>query len=152
VSGGVSVSLAPGVAAAVQDLRAKAVAADVPARIAAKDATVWGPDAEAEAAVRLGWVELARTSRELVERMAALRDGLTADGIDHVVLAGMGGSSLAPEVITRTAGVELTVLGRARRPAGPDRGGGQLQVRRHGGDRQPPPGLPAGIPGPRAVG
>jgi glucose-6-phosphate isomerase len=110
VSGAVAVSLAPDVAAAVQDLRAKAVAADVPARIAAKDATVWGPDAEAEAAVRLGWVELARTSRELVERMAALRDGLTADGIDHVVLAGMGGSSLAPEVITRTAGVELTVL------------------------------------------
>ncbi|HZC40027.1 MAG TPA: glucose-6-phosphate isomerase, partial [Streptosporangiaceae bacterium] len=30
--------------------------------------------------------------------------------LDHVVLAGMGGSSLAPEVITRTAGVPLTVL------------------------------------------
>nr|WP_281352214.1 hypothetical protein [Phytoactinopolyspora alkaliphila] len=30
--------------------------------------------------------------------------------MDRIVLAGMGGSSLAPEVITRTAGVELTVL------------------------------------------
>ena len=31
-------------------------------------------------------------------------------GLDHVVLAGMGGSSLAPEVIARTLGVRLTVL------------------------------------------
>ena len=35
---------------------------------------------------------------------------LRADGVDHVVLAGMGGSSLAPEVIAATYGVELTVL------------------------------------------
>jgi hypothetical protein len=94
----------------LEELRTKAIADNVPARIAGKDATTWGPDAESEAAVRLGWVDLARTSRDLVDRLAALRDGLTADGIDHVVLAGMGGSSLAPEVITRTAGVELTVL------------------------------------------
>ena len=33
-----------------------------------------------------------------------LRERLAAEGLDHVVLAGMGGSSLAPEVITRTAG------------------------------------------------
>jgi glucose-6-phosphate isomerase len=31
-------------------------------------------------------------------------------GLDHIVLAGMGGSSLAPEVITRTAGTPLTIL------------------------------------------
>ena len=42
---------------------------------------------------------------------AALRDALQADvGIDRVVLAGMGGSSLAPEVICATAGVELVTL------------------------------------------
>lgn len=33
-----------------------------------------------------------------------------AEGLDHVVLAGMGGSSLAPEVITGSADVPLTVL------------------------------------------
>ena len=33
-----------------------------------------------------------------------------AEGVDHVVLCGMGGSSLAPEVICATAGVELVVL------------------------------------------
>ncbi|MEE1620205.1 glucose-6-phosphate isomerase [Zafaria sp. Z1313] len=86
------------------------VADRVASRIAAKDATLWGPEAEAEASIRLGWVELAETSRPLVEQITALRDELRAEGVDRVVLAGMGGSSLAPEVIAATAGVELTVL------------------------------------------
>jgi len=76
--------------------------------LAAKDPTLWGPAAEAEASVRLGWVDTFRRSRELLPRLAALRDELPP--YDHVVLAGMGGSSLAPEVITRTMGVGLTVL------------------------------------------
>ena len=53
---------------------------------------------------------LAETSRPLVAEIAALRDELAAEGVDHVVLAGMGGSSLAPEVICATAGVELVTL------------------------------------------
>ena len=40
----------------------------------------------------------------------AARPASRRPGIDHVVLAGMGGSSLAPEVIAATAGVRLTVL------------------------------------------
>ena len=40
----------------------------------------------------------------------ALRDALRAEGVSRIVLCGMGGSSLAPEVIAGTAGVELTVL------------------------------------------
>ncbi|MCW2623139.1 MAG: phosphoglucose isomerase, partial [Frankiales bacterium] len=43
-------------------------------------------------------------------RLRSLRDTLRAEGIDRVVLCGMGGSSLAPEVICRTEGVPLTVL------------------------------------------
>jgi glucose-6-phosphate isomerase len=82
----------------------------VPEKIAAKDATLWGPEAESEASIRLGWVDLAKTSRPLLAEIEALRAELLAEGVDHVVLAGMGGSSLAPEVITRTAGVPLTVL------------------------------------------
>ncbi len=79
-------------------------------RLFAKDPTLWGPDAESESAVRLSWVSLGRTSRPLVGEVAALRDHLAEQGVDHVVLCGMGGSSLAPEVICATAGVELTVL------------------------------------------
>jgi glucose-6-phosphate isomerase len=79
-------------------------------RIFAKDHTLWGPDAEAESAVRLGWVEAATVSQPLVKDILELRDALKSEGVTRIVLCGMGGSSLAPEVIAGTAGVELTVL------------------------------------------
>jgi glucose-6-phosphate isomerase len=76
----------------------------------AQDATLWGPDAESESAIRLSWVNLPRSSRPLLGEIAALRDQLRGEGVDRVVLCGMGGSSLAPEVICATAGVDLVVL------------------------------------------
>ncbi|HET6668488.1 MAG TPA: glucose-6-phosphate isomerase, partial [Intrasporangium sp.] len=79
-------------------------------RLFAKDATLWGPDAESEASIRLAWVGLATSSRPLVGEIAALREVFAEEGIDHVVLCGMGGSSLAPEVICATAGKPLVVL------------------------------------------
>ncbi|MFC9351993.1 glucose-6-phosphate isomerase [Arthrobacter sp. NPDC057013] len=82
----------------------------VATRIFAKDHTLWGPDAEAESAIRLGWVEAPTVSRALVDGILELRDALQAEGVTRIVLCGMGGSSLAPEVIAGTAGVELTVL------------------------------------------
>lgn len=69
-------------------------------RIAAKDPTIWGR--ESEAAIRLGWVDLAERSRSLLPRLDALEAHIRDLGIDRVVLSGMGGSSLAPEVISRT--------------------------------------------------
>ena len=97
---------------------ADAIAAHVPALVASgfasrlfeQDATLWGPDAEAESRVRLSWVGLPRSSRPLVKEIAALRDHLSGKGLDHVVLCGMGGSSLAPEVICATAGLRITIL------------------------------------------
>ncbi|HEX3778946.1 MAG TPA: glucose-6-phosphate isomerase [Pseudonocardiaceae bacterium] len=82
----------------------------VASKLAAQDSTLWGPDAESEAAIRLSWTGLAETSRPLVEQITALRTELAAEGVGRVVLAGMGGSSLAPEVIAGTAGVPLVVL------------------------------------------
>lgn len=82
----------------------------VASRITAQDPTLWGPAAEEEAARRLGWTEAVVVSEGLVDDIIALRDQLRDAGVDRVVLGGMGGSSLAPEVITRTAGVPLTVL------------------------------------------
>jgi glucose-6-phosphate isomerase len=78
--------------------------------ITALDPALWGPDAEEEAAKRLGWTESVAISRPLVPEIIALREDLHAAGVRHIALAGMGGSSLAPEVITRTSGIELTVL------------------------------------------
>jgi glucose-6-phosphate isomerase len=88
--------------------RAELVADQVPAKLAEQDATLWGPDAQPEASIRLGWVDTYQRSRDLVPLLKDLRKEL--HGLDHVVLAGMGGSSLAPEVIARTLGVGLTVL------------------------------------------
>ncbi|GAA1754971.1 glucose-6-phosphate isomerase [Agromyces humatus] len=78
--------------------------------ITAQDATLWGSHAEAESEKRLGWTEAVAVSRPLVAEIESLREQLEADGVRHIVLGGMGGSSLAPEVITRTARVDLTVL------------------------------------------
>lgn len=78
--------------------------------ITAGDADLWGPAASEEAAKRLGWVQAVTVSRPLVSEITALRDVLRADGVTRIVLAGMGGSSLAPEVIAQTAGVPLVIL------------------------------------------
>lgn len=107
-----------GLAVAASGPAAEAVGRHVPALVAdgfasrlfARDATLWGPAAEAESAIRLSWVGLARSSRPLLGEIAALRADIGQVGLDHVVLCGMGGSSLAPEVICGTAGVDLTVL------------------------------------------
>jgi glucose-6-phosphate isomerase len=82
----------------------------VASRITGLDASLWGADAEEEAAKRLGWTESVSVSTPLVPDILALRDKLRGAGVNHFVLGGMGGSSLAPEVITQTEGVELTVL------------------------------------------
>jgi transaldolase / glucose-6-phosphate isomerase len=82
----------------------------VASRIFAKDHTLWGPDAQAEASIRLGWVDAASESLELVPEVLELRKTLRSTGLNRVVLCGMGGSSLAPEVIAASSGVDLVVL------------------------------------------
>jgi glucose-6-phosphate isomerase len=108
--GGISLTLGYRDEQALADAVTELVDAKVASGIAAQDATLWGPDAESEAAIRLSWVGLAESSRPLLAEIDALRAELAAEGVDHVVLAGMGGSSLAPEVIAATAGVELITL------------------------------------------
>ncbi|WP_406675464.1 glucose-6-phosphate isomerase [Nonomuraea sp. N2-4H] len=99
-----------GVAAAASSVAGRLVADGVPARLADGDPTLWGEDAEAEAAARLGWLSLPRHSRELLPVLGRLADRARAAGLTNVVLAGMGGSSLAAQVICDTADVPLTVL------------------------------------------
>ncbi|QRP43772.1 glucose-6-phosphate isomerase [Amycolatopsis sp. FDAARGOS 1241] len=91
-------------------LAERLIADQAASKLAAHDSTLWGPDAESEASIRLSWTSLHKSSRPLIGEIEALRAELQAEGVDRVVLAGMGGSSLAPEVITATAGVALTVL------------------------------------------
>lgn len=78
--------------------------------VTAGDATLWGAGAAAEASRRLGWVQAVTVSRPLLEEIALLRADFVDKGLTRIVLAGMGGSSLAAEVIARTGGVPLLVL------------------------------------------
>jgi glucose-6-phosphate isomerase len=86
------------------------VSNQIASRIAGKDFTVWGKEAESESAIRLGWVNSATDSSPLIPEITALREHFQSQGVTRFVLCGMGGSSLAPEVITKNYGVELVVL------------------------------------------
>ncbi len=82
----------------------------ITAKLAAKDATLWGPAAQAEAEIRLNWIDLPLTSRELLPTLDALSAWSREIGHSDFVLCGMGGSSLAPEVIAAVYKKNLTVL------------------------------------------
>jgi len=100
-----------GVAATAAEQCLPALVADkVASRIFAKDQTLWGKDAEAESSIRLGWVHAASETLKLMPELLELRSELVAKGLSRVVLCGMGGSSLAPEVLAKTFGKELVVL------------------------------------------
>ena len=77
-------------------------------RLKQKDSAIWGPDAQAEASIRLNWIDLPESSRELLPQF----DALAAKHRDKssVILCGMGGSSLGPEVIAQTFSKKLFVL------------------------------------------
>jgi glucose-6-phosphate isomerase len=77
-------------------------------RLKSKDSTIWGPEAQAEAAIRLNWIDLPESSRDLLPQF----DALAAKHRDksNVILCGMGGSSLGPEVIAQTFSKKLFVL------------------------------------------
>jgi transaldolase / glucose-6-phosphate isomerase len=68
-------------------------------RIWERDPTVW---TGADEARWLGWLDEPRRMRERVEELVSFADAVADEGLDAVVLLGMGGSSLAPEVIRRT--------------------------------------------------
>lgn len=84
------------------------VEARVAARISDQDAGVFG-DADGVAS-RLGWVDLPARATELCDEIESLRERLGEQGLRSISLTGMGGSSLAPEVMARAAGVRLEVV------------------------------------------
>ena len=82
------------------DQRLAQITADgAPARIWQRDATFWGGDGARQASVanRLGWLDVASAMRARLAELEAFRD--EARQFDACVLLGMGGSSLAPEVL-----------------------------------------------------
>ncbi len=65
-------------------------------RLWARDPALWtgGPEAD-----WLGWLDVVVRQIDGLDRLSTFRDQIAALGLSHVVLLGMGGSSLGPEVI-----------------------------------------------------
>lgn len=79
-------------------------------RLFSKDASLWGEDSAAEAAIRLNWVDAPRHADAVLADAHTLRERFHALGVDRFVLCGMGGSSLGPDMLARCSGVSLHVL------------------------------------------
>ncbi|MEH3053573.1 MAG: hypothetical protein PGN13_06115 [Patulibacter minatonensis] len=108
-------SLPAAIEAAVDAAGARALEARVAERIWAGDDTLFGPAGQPEVADRLGWLRVAERSGALLPELEALAASSAERGDRVVLVLGMGGSSLAPEVLSRAfralgKGPELRVL------------------------------------------
>ncbi len=88
---------------------------NVARRICEMDYTVWSDQQVPELTDRLGWLGLAQATSLRLDTVLEVAQQVAREGFRHVVLLGMGGSSLAPEVFARVFGTaddrpDLTVL------------------------------------------
>ena len=86
----------------------KLVEEKIASRIKNKDYTIWGVEAQAESKIRLGWTNATEKSNKLYEQL--LPYSKKNQELTNIVLAGMGGSSLAPEVICNAYNKHITIL------------------------------------------
>ncbi len=101
----------------VRETLGRLVQAGIGRRLLAHDDRIWGDDPAHRkvAANRLGWLDAPGALRPETGALADFAREIAAEGFTHAVLLGMGGSSLAPEVLRHTFGVaagalELTIL------------------------------------------
>lgn len=85
------------------------------ARMLDRDPTLWGPRGTPEIENRLGWLDLPSTMAPKIDDLTQFGRDVAGEGFTDVVVLGMGGSSLAPEVFQSTFGnadgyPRLTVL------------------------------------------
>ncbi|AMY09731.1 Glucose-6-phosphate isomerase [Luteitalea pratensis] len=71
------------------------------ARLWTKDASLWTSSGEEK---WLGWLDVIEAQRRELGARTALADAIRTEGITDVLLLGMGGSSLGPEVVFRVIG------------------------------------------------
>jgi transaldolase / glucose-6-phosphate isomerase len=68
-------------------------------RLWARDASLWTGSDEAE---WLGWLTIAEEQHRQLSALVSLAEDIRKQGFSHIVLLGMGGSSLGPEVFAET--------------------------------------------------
>lgn len=99
----------------VDELRKDWQAEGVGARVWRRDPTLWPAAPPEDVADRMGWLQLPELMHEQLPELMAFAEEVRKEGIRHVVVLGMGGSSLAPDVLrsmfgTRPGFPELLVL------------------------------------------
>ena len=87
----------------VEAALAKLTQVDIVRRIWRKDYTVWKPEPD-EITDRLGWLNVTESMRAQVPALQSFADEVRSAGFCHVVLLGMGGSSLGAEVLRQVFG------------------------------------------------
>jgi transaldolase/glucose-6-phosphate isomerase len=75
-------------------------------RLWSRDHTLWSSTPLPELTDRLGWLDLPAGMLEQVTDLQEFAAAVRKDGFTHILLLGMGGSSLAPEVFQATFGNE----------------------------------------------
>jgi transaldolase / glucose-6-phosphate isomerase len=70
----------------------------VGARLWRRDPTLWPEAPPQDVAERMGWLQLPEIMQEQLAEVQSFADEVQNEGIRHVVVLGMGGSSLAPDV------------------------------------------------------
>jgi glucose-6-phosphate isomerase len=95
----VEVQLPASLAGPVQQKLALAAEEDVAGRLRGGDATLWGEPGTPEVANRLGWLTIAERMLAELSAVESFAAEVREAGFRDVVLLGMGGSSLAPEVL-----------------------------------------------------
>jgi transaldolase/glucose-6-phosphate isomerase len=70
-------------------------------RIWAKDSTLWSVQPDPEIVDRLGWLALPEIMHNQIKDLNEISNKVKSEGLRHIVLLGMGGSSLAPEVFQK---------------------------------------------------
>jgi transaldolase / glucose-6-phosphate isomerase len=88
--------------ASVDDRLAAAAQARVSERLREGDATLWGAQDTPEVANRLGWLTIAERMLGELGALELFAAEVHDDELEDIVLLGMGGSSLAPEVLRRS--------------------------------------------------
>ena len=104
------VSLSPELVDATRDIVLDAVSHSFASRVHDQDQTLWGPEAESEASIRLAWARDPSPGFQTIAEVVKLREELANQGVTDFIVCGMGGSSLAPEVMALGSTASLTVL------------------------------------------
>ena len=106
--------------ASVDALLPQLIDAKIGSRIAAQDPTIWGPAAEAESSIRLGWVNPFEAAGKLIPQILDLRDELPEGAVLHERLEPVrsargiiGRQARGGCLVVERLGVDLRLLGHA---------------------------------------